>query len=69
MHVDIDFGRIDEHIQHGQWKTIGLAQTAIGLLDSEHQVAMLNPTAVDQDDDVIPGAAMQGGRADQPAHA
>ena len=68
MHVDIDLGRIDEHIQHGKGKTIRLAQAPIRLLDGEHQVAMLNAPAIYQDDDVIPSAAMQGGRAYQSVH-
>ena len=69
VHVDVHLGRIDQHTQHRKREAIGLAESPIGLLDREHQVAMLNPAAVDQDDHVIPGATVQGRRADQSAHA
>ena len=68
MDIDVDLAGIDQQVQHGQWETIGLAQSAIGLFDREGEVAVVNAPPIDKDDHVIPSAPMQGGWADQPAY-
>src|SRR5205807_8370728 len=67
MHVDIDLRGIDRQAEHGERKAIRLAKSAVRLLHGERQVAMLDAPAVDEDDDVVPGAPMQYRWADQAA--
>src|SRR5437868_6367264 len=65
MHIDIDLGGIHCEIEHRQWKAVWLSKTAIGLFDGERQVAMVDTPPIEQDHDMIAGAALQRRRADQ----
>src|SRR5438067_1080453 len=69
MHIDIDLGWIDGEIEHRQRKAVWLPKAAIGLFDGERQVAMVDTPPIEQDHDVIAGAAVQRRRADQPCNA